>query len=223
MSSFSPEPVGARKPSDSFPPMIPDSASTKYASQATALEDPLVRLRDARSKLASSPASSRSNEYESFMMNSRTRRSPPRGRGSSRSFVEKWYQTCGSSLYERISRAWNVIVSSCDSGRTNGRPAPSVRLEDRRGSRSARCLPELRRREDGQSISCPPIAFISSRMIWTTFWCTRQPSGRNVHSPAPTCRMKPPRTRSLWLAASASAGSSRRVGRKSCDARIRGG
>ena len=31
--------------------------------------------------------------------------------------------------------------------------------------------------------------------------------------------MKPPRTSSLWLTASASAGSSRRVGRKSCDAR----
>ena len=34
------------------------------------------------------------------------------------------------------------------------------------------------------SISCPPIASISSRMIWTTFWCTRQPSGRNVQTPA---------------------------------------
>ena len=35
----------------------------------------------------SSPASSRSNEYASFMMNSRSRIRPPRGRGSSRSFV----------------------------------------------------------------------------------------------------------------------------------------
>ena len=49
-------------------------------------------------KLTSSPASSRSNEYESFMMNSRTRISPARGRGSFRSFVWKWYQDCGSSL-----------------------------------------------------------------------------------------------------------------------------
>jgi hypothetical protein len=32
------------------------------------------------------------------MMNSRTRKSPLRGRGSSRSFVEKWYQSCGSCL-----------------------------------------------------------------------------------------------------------------------------
>ena len=46
---------------------------------------------------ASSPASSRSSEYESFMTNSRTRSSPLLGRGSSRSFVWIWYQNCGSS------------------------------------------------------------------------------------------------------------------------------
>src|SRR5262245_24746489 len=68
-------------------------------------------------------------------------------------------------------------------------------------------------------ISCDPIASIASRMIWTTFSWTRQPSGRNVHRPALTWRMKAPRTSSLWLIASASAGASRRVGRKSCDAR----
>ena len=49
----------------------------------------------------------------------------------------------------------------------------------------------------GASISCPPMALISSRMICTTFWCTRQPSGMNVQRPAPTWRMKPPRTSSL--------------------------
>ena len=69
------------------------------------------------------------------------------------------------------------------------------------------------------SISCAPIASISSRMICSTFRCTRQPSGMNVQRPALTWRMKPPRTSSLWLTASASAGSSRRVGRKSCEAR----
>jgi len=52
------------------------------------------------------------------MMNSRTRNSPPRGRGSSRSLVEKWYQSCGSCLYDCSSRAWNVIVSSCENGST---------------------------------------------------------------------------------------------------------
>ena len=39
---------------------------------------------------ASSPSASRSNEYASFMMNSRVRSRPARGRGSSRSFVWKW-------------------------------------------------------------------------------------------------------------------------------------
>src|SRR4249920_2181667 len=67
--------------------------------------------------------------------------------------------------------------------------------------------------------SCAPIASISSRMIPTTFSWTRQPSGRNVQTPALTWRMKAPRTSSLWLIASASAGASRRVGRKSWDAR----
>ena len=47
---------------------------------------------------------------------------------SSRSFVEKWYQTCGSCLYDGISRAWNVMVSSWDGERTKGRPPPSVSL-----------------------------------------------------------------------------------------------
>ena len=146
------------------------------------------------SKLLSSPASSRSNEYESFMTNSRTRNRPPRGRGSSRSFVEKWYQSCGSCLYSCSLKTWGM----------------TIRPEVSHSSAGVRT---------GQSISCPPIALISSRMIWTTFSCTRQPSGRNVHSPAPTWRMKPPRTSSLWLAASASAGASRRVGRNSCEAR----
>ena len=71
----------------------------------------------------------------------------------------------------------------------------------------------------GISISWPPIASISSRMTWTTFSWTRQPSGMKVQMPGDTWRMKPPRTSSLWLAASASAGSSRSVGRKSFDAR----
>src|SRR5207244_1911025 len=58
------------------------------------------------------------------------------------------------------------------------------------------------------------------RMIPTIFSWTRQPSGRNVHSPALTWRMYAPRTSSLWLTDSASAGSSRRVGRKSWEARL---
>ena len=58
----------------------------------------------------------------------------------------------------------------------------------------------------GISISWQPIASISSRMICSIFRCTRQPSGRNVQMPAPTWRMKPPRTSSLCETASASAG-----------------
>ena len=151
------------------------------------------------------------------MMNSRTRRRPPRGRASSRSLMLKWYQTCGSSLYDRSSRAWNVIVSSCVSGSTNGRPLRSVSLKT-----SGIAIRPVRSQSSagvstGQSISWPPIASISSRMIWTTFWWTRQPAGSQVKRPAPTWRMKPPRRSSLCETASASAGSSRRVGRKSFD------
>jgi len=40
--------------------------------------------------------------------------------------------------------------------------------------------------------------------------------------PAPSCRMYPERTRNLWLATSASAGASRRVGMKSLDQRLHG-
>ena len=71
----------------------------------------------------------------------------------------------------------------------------------------------------GISISCPPIASISSRMICSIRRWTRQPSGRNVHKPAETWRMKPPRTSSLCDSASASEGASRSVGRKSFEAR----
>ncbi len=153
------------------------------------------------------------------MMNSRTRSRPPRGRGSSRSFVWKWYQSCGSCLYDWISRAWNVTVSSCVTGRMNLRPVRSCR----RKISGIPIRPVVSQSSAGVStgisISWPPIASISSRMICSTFRCTRQPSGMNVHTPAETWRMKPPRTSSLWLAASASAGASRRVGRKSCEAR----
>src|SRR3954452_2959989 len=49
--------------------------------------------------------------------------------------------------------------------------------------------------------------------------CARKPSGSIAHRPAPIWRMKPPRTSSRCEAASASAGASRRVGRKSWEAR----
>ena len=78
-------------------------------------------------------------------MNSRTRSRPPRGRGSSRSFVWKWYQSCGSSLYDWISRAWNVNVSSCVSGRTNSAARAVGDVEDLGDLVAAGRLPELDR------------------------------------------------------------------------------
>src|SRR5579885_538962 len=153
------------------------------------------------------------------MMNSRTRRRPPFGRGSSRSLIWKWYQSCGSCLYELISRAWKVAVSSWGSGRMNRRPERScvwkIASIDARpvASQSSTGV------STGISISWPPIASISSRMICSILRCTRQPSGSHVHRPALTCRMKPPRTSSLCETASASAGGSRRVGRNSFEAR----
>ena len=99
------------------------------------------------------------------MMNSRTRSSPPRGLGSSRSFVWKWYQSCGSCLYELISRAWKVTVSSCVSGRTKCRPLRSVT----RKSSGIPMRPVVSQSSAGVStgisISWAPIASISSRMI----------------------------------------------------------
>ena len=81
------------------------------------------------------------------MMNSRTRSSPPRGRGSSRSFVWKWYQICGSCLYDWSSSAWSVIVSSWLIGSRKRRPAAVLELEEHSDPVAARLLPELRRRQ----------------------------------------------------------------------------
>ena len=213
---------GREEAERSVPPMTPLSALTAYASTPHRSK---IRLYASglRSKLASSPSSSRSNEYASFMMNSRTRRSPPRGRGSSRSFTEKWYQSCGSSLYERISRAWNVIVSSCVNGRRKSPPVAVRQVEDLGIAIAPGLLPELGRRQQRAEhlLAADRVHLLADDLLDLP---VHPPAERQVvHRPVPTCRMKPPRTRSLWLAASASAGSSRRVGRKSCDARIRAG
>ena len=63
--------------------------------------------------------------------------------------VGKWYQSCGSSRYDWISRAWNVTVSSCVSGRMKSRPVRSFTLEDLRNRHAARRLPELGGSQDG--------------------------------------------------------------------------
>ena len=65
-------------------------------------------------------------------------------------------------------------------------PAAAVlEVEELRDRRSGRSPPRARPASaPGTSISWPPIASISSRMICSTFRCTRQPSGRNVQRPA---------------------------------------
>src|SRR5690349_21240457 len=72
----------------------------------------------------------------------------------------------------------------------------------------------------GNRISCPPIAFISSRTTRSMLRSTRSPSGSQLYSPGATGRTYPARTSSLWLGTSASAGSSRRVRRNNSDIRV---
>ena len=80
---------------DSLPPITPEEASTRITSRPQR-----SKMRSyasaCSSKARSSPSASRSNEYESFMMNSRPRSTPDFGRGSSRYFSPIWYQICGS-------------------------------------------------------------------------------------------------------------------------------
>ncbi len=67
----------------------------------------------------------------------------------------------------------------------------------------------------GYSISWQPIDSISSRMTASILRMTRQPAGRKTYTPAASCRTSPARTMSLWLTASAPAGSSLTVGSSS--------
>ena len=67
-------------------------------------------------------------------------------------------------------------------------------------------------RRIGIRISCAPDASISSRTIASILRIVRIPSGSVVNTPDISCRMNPARTSRRCDAASASAGSSRRVG-----------
>src|SRR5205814_224389 len=61
------------------------------------------------------------------MTNSRVRSTPERGRASSRSFVWIWYQICGRSRYDRISRAAShAMTSSCVMARHMSRSLRSL-------------------------------------------------------------------------------------------------
>ena len=114
------------------------------------------------------------------MTNSRVRSTPERGRASSRSFVWIWYQICGRSRYDRISRAashamtssWVMARHMSRSFRSLSRNISGPMASQRPLSRqiSAGC-------RTGMLISCPPMAFISSRMIRFTRSSTRWPSG----------------------------------------------
>ena len=73
-----------------MPPIIPTSRLDPVPLEAGAVEDPVVGLDMELVGARRAPPRSRSNEYESFMMNSRVRSTPARGRGSSRSLVWKW-------------------------------------------------------------------------------------------------------------------------------------
>src|SRR2546422_611835 len=48
---------------------------------------------------------------------------------SYRQLPQMWYHICGSCLYDWISVAWNVNVSSCESASTNCRPLRSSSLK----------------------------------------------------------------------------------------------
>ena len=86
------------------------------------------------------------------------------------------------------------------------RPAAVLELEDLVDRVAAGRRHSSRGVITGASISWEPMPSISSRTIWTTFWCTRQPAGSHVHRPEPSCRTRPARTISLCEIASASAG-----------------
>ena len=113
------------------------------------------------------------------MVNSRTRSRPARGRGSSRSLVWNWYQTCGSCLCDRSSWASTAKISSCVMPSASRAPLRSVSrnisspITSHRPLRcqiSAGCM-------IGSSTSWPPMPFISSRMMSMILARTRTASG----------------------------------------------
>ena len=102
------------------------------------------------------------------MTNSRVRSTPLFGRASSRSFVWIWYQICGRSRYERISRAASqAMTSSCVMPRHMSRWFRSLRrnISPPMVSQRPDCCQSSAGWMTGMVISCPPMPFISSRMM----------------------------------------------------------
>ena len=134
------------------------------------------------------------------MMNSRTRVSPPRGRGSSRNFVWNWNTRCGSSRYDcAVLRKMSVTASSCVGASTIGRSRRSCKRNSTGPydwSRPVSCH-NSSGWIAGIRISCAPAASISSRMICSTLRIARQAGARNEYTPAESCTMQPARS-SSW-------------------------
>jgi hypothetical protein len=140
--------------------------------------------RDGADRTLSSPASSTS-AVESFITNSRVRSTPLLGRASSRSFVWSWYQIWGRSRYDRRScAASQVMVSSCVMARHRSRPPRSFRrnISSPMASHLPVCCQTSAGFSTGMATSCPPMAFISSRMMRLIFSMTRMPSGRYMQA-----------------------------------------
>ena len=80
-------------------------------------------------------------------------------------------------------------VSSCVIGRTNSRPRAVLELEELGDPVAAGRLPELGRREHRHEhlLRADRVHLLADDLL--DLPCTRQPSGRNVQSPALTCRM----------------------------------
>ncbi len=93
----SPESASTWNSCDALPPIWPVSAAT-----ARNLSPIRLKMRAYASYIAwydfSIAALSTSNEYASFITNSRERMTPKRGRTSSRNLVWMWYRLSGSCL-----------------------------------------------------------------------------------------------------------------------------
>jgi hypothetical protein len=102
----------ARNSSEAEPPIAPDIALTITYSKPSRSKMLMYACR-CRSYERCRPSSSMSNEYESFMMNSRPRSTPARGRASSRYLFWIWYRNSGRSLYEEyMSFTTSANISS---------------------------------------------------------------------------------------------------------------
>src|SRR3990167_9177602 len=158
------------------------------------------------------------------MRNSRARMMPLLARSSLRNFVWNWYTYFGRPLYEWMYSAMTAESgSSCVVASPSSPPFFSFVL-NHTSMTSSRHRPVF---VHGSGLwravnapSCPPMAFISSRITCTMLLRTRRPSGKKEYPPAISLWMNPPRMRSCAFFATSSFGASRRVLVKSWDCLI---